>query len=151
MSELRALARAEERFGLVVVDPPAFARNRREIAGAARGYVEVNRRAMALVEEGGFLVSASCSYNVRPETFVEFLASAAHAASRDVYLADLAGAAPDHPVLLALPESSYLKCAFLRVEGSPRISGATARDAPGADGAPGDGDDDRDRAERQEA
>ena len=65
MSELRALARGEERFGLVVVDPPAFAKNRREVAGAARGYVGVNRRAMDLVEPGGTLVSASCSYNVR--------------------------------------------------------------------------------------
>src|SRR6185295_11745980 len=83
MSELRAMAQAEARFGLVVVDPPAFARNRREVAGAARGYVEVNRRALALVEAGGTLVSASCSYNVRPQTFVDYLAAAAHESGRD--------------------------------------------------------------------
>ncbi|HEV8114294.1 MAG TPA: class I SAM-dependent rRNA methyltransferase [Planctomycetota bacterium] len=144
MSELRAMALADERFGLVVVDPPAFARNRREVAGAARGYVEVNRRALALVEAGGMLVSASCSYNVRPQTFVDYLAAAAHEAGRDVYLEELAGASPDHPALLTLPESAYLKCAFLRVEGEPRMRG---RKRDGARGI----DDDRDRVERQEA
>jgi 23S rRNA (cytosine1962-C5)-methyltransferase len=139
MSELRALSRTEERFGLVVVDPPAFAKNRSEIAGAARGYVEVNRRAMALVEEGGTLVSASCSYNVRAQTFVDYLAQAAHASGREAFLTELAGAAPDHPALLALPESAYLKCAFLRVEGDSRIPPRGA------------GGDDRDRVERAEA
>jgi 23S rRNA (cytosine1962-C5)-methyltransferase len=139
MSELRALSKTEERFDLVVVDPPAFARNRAEIAGAARGYVEVNRRAMALVEEGGTLVSASCSYNVRPAAFVDYLAQAAHESKREAFLSELAGAAPDHPALITLPESAYLKCAFLRVEGGSRIPQR------------GDDDDDRDRAERAEA
>jgi 23S rRNA (cytosine1962-C5)-methyltransferase len=106
---------------------------------AARGYVEVNRRALALVEEGGTLVSASCSYNVRPATFVEYLAQAAQASQREVFLSELTGAAPDHPALLVLPESAYLKCAFLRVEGNPRMPQR------------GDVDDDRDRAERPEA
>ncbi len=122
MTELRAMVRDDVRFGLVIVDPPAFARNRREVAGAARGYTELNRRALSLVEPGGTLVSASCSYNVRPETFVEYLAKAAHLAARDAFLLELAGAAPDHPALLALPESSYLKCAFLRVETGTRIA-----------------------------
>jgi 23S rRNA (cytosine1962-C5)-methyltransferase len=121
MDELRVLGESEERFGLVIVDPPAFAKNRREIAGAERGYVEVNRRAIALARPGGRIVSASCSYNVRPEAFVSFLASAATRARREVYLESLCGAALDHPVLLNLPESSYLKCAFLRVEEEPRM------------------------------
>jgi len=134
MDELRVLAREPERFGLVVVDPPAFAKNRRELAGAERGYVEVNRRAMELVESGGTLVSASCSYNVRPEAFVGFLAAASASARRDVYLEALHGAAPDHPALLALPESAYLKCAFLRVAEEPRmradeLAGASAEHA----------------------
>jgi 23S rRNA (cytosine1962-C5)-methyltransferase len=116
MHDLRDREQAGERFELVVVDPPAFARNKRELAGAERGYVELNRRAMALVEPGGTLVSASCSYHVRPEGFVRFLASAARLADRRAYLEELRGAAPDHPAWLALPESSYLKCAFLRVE-----------------------------------
>lgn len=147
MSELRALAREEARFGLVVVDPPAFAKNRREIAGAERGYVEVNRRAMDLVLAGGTLVSASCSYNVRAPAFIEFLARAAREAGRDAFLEELAGAAPDHPALLSLPESAYLKCAFLRVEGEPRMPGRKARERKPTDAD----DDDRDRAERPEA
>lgn len=114
MSDLRARERESERYGLVVVDPPAFAKSRRETAGAARGYVEVNRRALALVRPGGCLVSASCSYNVSAQAFLDHLASAAHAARRDVFLEEFAGAAGDHPVLLTLPETRYLKCAFLR-------------------------------------
>ena len=147
MSELRALARVEEPFGLVVVDPPAFARNRREAAGAARGYVELNRRALDLLGPGGHLVSASCSHHVRPHQFVELLVHAARATGRDVYLEELAGAALDHPVLLALPESAYLKCAFLRVEGEPRMSAPKGGEERDADA----GDDDRDPAERAEA
>ncbi len=115
MQELRNRLEAGETYDLVVVDPPAFARNRREIKGAERGYVEVNRRAMGLVNPGGLLVSASCSYNVRQPDFVQFLGSASRLAARDVWLEEMRGAAPDHPALLALPESNYLKCAFLRV------------------------------------
>jgi 23S rRNA (cytosine1962-C5)-methyltransferase len=126
MDALRQLSRPGERFGLVVVDPPAFAKNRREVAGAERGYVEVNQRALALVRAGGRLVSASCSFNVRAHAFVDFLATAAARAGRDAYLEDLAGASPDHPALLTLPESRYLKCAFLRVEGEPRMRDASA-------------------------
>jgi 23S rRNA (cytosine1962-C5)-methyltransferase len=115
MQELRNRLEAGERYDVVVVDPPAFARNRREVDGAERGYVELNRRAIGMVEEGGFLVSASCSYNVRAHDFVRFLASAARLGGRDAWLEELRGAAPDHPALLALPETNYLKCAFLRV------------------------------------
>jgi len=156
MDELRSLARADERFGLVIVDPPAFAKNRREIAGAERGYVEVNRRAMALVRPGGTLVSASCSYNVRPEAFVSFLASAASHARREVYLEALCGAARDHPALVTLPESAYLKCAFLRVEEEPRMrgDGDSESEPSGARQAESEreqhvGDSDRDRAQRR--
>ncbi|MBK7874747.1 MAG: class I SAM-dependent rRNA methyltransferase [Planctomycetes bacterium] len=115
MDALRMRAQAGERFDLVVVDPPAFAKNKRELDGAARGYTELNRRAMELVREGGRLVTASCSYNVRPELFVDFLRASATRALRFAWLEELAGASPDHPQLLTLPESAYLKCAFLRV------------------------------------
>ncbi len=114
MKHLRELAAGDTRWQRVVIDPPAFARNRKEIEGAARGYRELNLRALELLTPGGLLVSASCSYNVRREEFLGFLALAARDAGRDVYLEDLAGASPDHPVLLGLPESEYLKCAFLR-------------------------------------
>jgi 23S rRNA (cytosine1962-C5)-methyltransferase len=111
MHDLRR--REGERYELVILDPPAFARNKRELEGAERGYRELNRRAMALVAEGGVLVSASCSYAVTRAHFLELLADASLAAGREARLFDYTGAGPDHPVLLTLPESSYLKCAFL--------------------------------------
>ncbi|MDP6538201.1 MAG: class I SAM-dependent rRNA methyltransferase [Planctomycetota bacterium] len=116
MQDLRARKEAGERFGLAVIDPPAFARTKREVEGAERGYVELNLRAMGLVEEGGSLVSASCSYNVREDAFLRLLARASRDANRRVWLEQLRGASVDHSVLLGLPESAYLKCAFLRVE-----------------------------------
>jgi 23S rRNA (cytosine1962-C5)-methyltransferase len=115
LDDLRARAERGERHGLVIVDPPAFARNRAQVEGAARGYVELNRRALELVEPLGNLVSASCSYNVRAWEFVDFLAQAAVAARRTAWLEELRGAARDHPHLLTLPETHYLKCAFVRV------------------------------------
>ncbi len=114
---LRELATAGRRFDVAVVDPPAFARNRRELPGAERGYRELARRALALVDEGGLLVMASCSHAVTPSAFVEILGRAAAEAGRRVFLEHLAGAGVDHPALLTLPESAYLKCAFLRVGG----------------------------------
>ena len=118
MADLRQREREGERFGLVMVDPPAFARNRREAEGAARGYRELNRRAIGLCEEGGAVVSSSCSYAVRREEFVAHLATAGRDARRWTWLEDLRAAAPDHPHRLDLPESSYLKCAFLAVGGA---------------------------------
>ncbi len=115
LDDLRARAGRGEHWGLLIVDPPAFARNRAQVEGAARGYVELNRRALELVEPLGHLVSASCSYNVRAWEFVDFLAQAAVAARRTAWLEELRGAAPDHPHLLTLPETHYLKCAFVRV------------------------------------
>lgn len=115
MKDMRARAEAGERYELVVVDPPAFARSKREVEGAERGYVELNRRAMDLVPAGGAVVSASCSYNVSPADFVAFTAKAANLAGREVWLEELTKASPDHPHLVTLPESDYLKCAFLRV------------------------------------
>ncbi len=107
----------EERggFDVVVLDPPAFAKNRAEIAGALRGYREINLRAMKALTPGGLLVSCSCSSNVRPEAFLEVLREAAGDAGRRVLLLEFRGQSRDHPVLLTLPESRYLKCAFLQV------------------------------------
>lgn len=115
MRDLKERAELGARFGLVIVDPPAFARNRGELEGAARGYRELNLRALRLVAPDGYLVSASCSHAMKPEMFVHVLAQATHASGRDVVLEELRAAARDHPALLVLPESAYLKCAFLRV------------------------------------
>lgn len=114
MHDLRARAAAGERYELVIVDPPAFARSRREVEGALRGYRELNRRALALLEANGVLVSASCSHNVGRGDFLDTLAGASLDEGREARLFDSRGAAPDHPVLATLPESEYLKCAFVR-------------------------------------
>ena len=115
MSEMRARADAGDQYGLVIVDPPAFARNRKQLSGAERGYVELNRRGLSLTRPGGRLVTASCSYAVHPADFLTFLGRAAHLAGREAWVEQLLGAAPDHPHRITLPESAYLKCAFLRV------------------------------------
>ena len=115
MRALDARRELDARFGLVVVDPPAFARNRRELEGALRGYRALNTRALRLVQPGGHLVSASCSHAMSPAMFVDALAQAAHASGREAWLEELCGASLDHPALLTLPETSYLKCAFVRV------------------------------------
>lgn len=115
MKALRARAEQGESYGLVVLDPPAFARNRREVQGAERGYVELSRRGLALTRPGGHMVAASCSYNIHSQDFVEFLAKGSHLSGREAWLEQLTGASPDHPHRLTLPETQYLKCAFLRV------------------------------------
>ncbi len=104
-----------ERYDLVVLDPPAFARNRGEVDGALRGYRELNLRGLAATRPGGRLVTSSCSYAVKREQFLDTVADAAKDAGRDVYLEEFRGAARDHPVHVNLPESAYLKCCFLRV------------------------------------
>lgn len=115
MKDLRARAEKEEVWDTIVVDPPAFARNKREKRGAERGYVELNRRAMLLAAPGGHVVTASCSHAIYASEFLGHLASAARVSGRETMMEAFRGASPDHPVRLGLPESDYLKCAFLRV------------------------------------
>ncbi|HVS17613.1 MAG TPA: class I SAM-dependent methyltransferase, partial [Planctomycetota bacterium] len=114
MKDLRARHAAGERFGAIALDPPPFARSRTEVAGAERGYREVNSRALRLLDPGGVLASASCSFAIDAAQYVAILAEAARDAGRAAWLEELCGADVDHPVLLGLPESGYLKCAFLR-------------------------------------
>ncbi len=113
---LRELVKEGERFDVVVLDPPAFAKRRTEVAAAARGYREVNSRALRLVREGGLFVTASCSYHFDENQFEETLRRAAADASREVTLLERRGQDVDHPVRLSVPESRYLKCYFMRVE-----------------------------------
>jgi 23S rRNA (cytosine1962-C5)-methyltransferase len=111
--QLRAFAREERRFGLVVLDPPAFTKGRDALEGALRGYNEINLRAMNLLAPGGMLVTCSCSYHVDTPTFLEMLRSAAADARREFRLVELRTQAADHPILLAAKETQYLKCAIL--------------------------------------
>ncbi len=115
MKDMRARAERGDQHELVIVDPPAFARSKREIEGAARGYVELNRRAIDLTVPGGSIVSASCSHNVQADEFIKMIAKASHGAGRQVWLEEMRKASPDHPHLVTLPETDYLKCAFLRI------------------------------------
>ena len=107
---IEALAEEKARFDLVVADPPAFVRSRKDLAVGLRGYRKLAREASALVAEAGFLLVACCSHNVSREAFAEEVAAGIRAAGRGARLLHEAGAAPDHPVHPALPETAYLKC-----------------------------------------
>lgn len=110
----RDLERAGERFGLVVLDPPALVKSRRQTAAGARAYREINRAAMAMLEEEGVLVTCSCSHHLDDVLFRQVLLEAARAAHRPLRILEWAGESPDHPQLLAVPETHYLKCAVLQ-------------------------------------
>jgi 23S rRNA (cytosine1962-C5)-methyltransferase len=99
------------------MDPPAFVKSRRTIAEATKGYLTVNRRALELLEPGGYLITCSCSYHMGREAFRDMLVQAARLARCDVRLVTTCSQAPDHPVLLSFPESEYLKCFVLQLVG----------------------------------
>jgi 23S rRNA (cytosine1962-C5)-methyltransferase len=113
---LRDWASAREQFDAIVLDPPAFAKSKRAVEGALRGYKELNIRAMQMLKPHGLLVTCSCSHHVSPAEFEGVVAAAAADAHRRVRLRDRRGAAPDHPVVLNIPETEYLKCLVLEVE-----------------------------------
>ena len=112
---LRALDDAGERFDTIVLDPPAFAKDRDAVSGALRGYKEINRRAMRLLRPDGRLFTASCSYHVGRGAFLAMLGEAAADARRQVVLERVLGQPADHPELLTVPETGYLKGALLRI------------------------------------
>jgi 23S rRNA (cytosine1962-C5)-methyltransferase len=126
---LKRLENEGARFDLISLDPPSFTRAAHGTEGAARGYKEINLRAMRLLSEGGLLFTSSCSYHTTREEFLSTLAGAAHDSKRGMRLLEILGASPDHPVRLEVPETDYLKCAVLRaapgseaVPSPPRIS-----------------------------
>ena len=103
-----------ERFGMVILDPPAFARGRSTIDSALRGYKEINLRAIRTLEPGGILVTCSCSRPIGLDDFVGIVKAAGDDAGRELQLLEERTQPPDHPVLLDAPETSYLKCLILR-------------------------------------
>ncbi len=107
---LRDYADANRQYDTVVLDPPPFARSKRTLPAALRGYKELNLRALKMLRPGGILVTCSCSYHVSDGDFIEMLASAARDAHRRVRLLEKRGQAKDHPVVLSIPETGYLKC-----------------------------------------
>jgi 23S rRNA (cytosine1962-C5)-methyltransferase len=110
---LRELEARDERFDTVVLDPPAFAKNKASVPRALAGYKEINLRAMRLLEPGGLLLTCSCSYHVHRAEFLAMLADAARDSGRRLELRALTGAAADHPEVLNIPETAYLKGALL--------------------------------------
>jgi 23S rRNA (cytosine1962-C5)-methyltransferase len=112
--ELRELERVGARFETIVLDPPAFAKNKAAVKKAMAGYKEINLRALKLLEPGGFLVTCSCSYNVSEAMFLDVVAEAAADARVTVSVVEKRTQGRDHPILVNVPETYYLKCLILR-------------------------------------
>jgi 23S rRNA (cytosine1962-C5)-methyltransferase len=112
---LRDYDDAGERFDTIVLDPPAFAKNRGAVEAALRGYKEINLRALRLLNPGGVLITCSCSYHVSEALFLDMLAEAARDAGRPTQIVEKRAQSRDHPILLTVPETYYLKCIVARV------------------------------------
>jgi 23S rRNA (cytosine1962-C5)-methyltransferase len=102
-------------YDFVVLDPPAFVKSRGKVKEALKAYRVINAHAMALLKKGGLLATSSCSYHIDKEMFMEMLRAAARDAGRQVRLIEMRSQGKDHPILLSMPETEYLKCAFLEV------------------------------------
>ena len=112
---LRDYASAGQQYDTVVLDPPAFAKSKSNLATALRGYKELNLRALKMLRPGGILVTCSCSYHVSPADFLEVVAQAARDMHRNLRIVENRTQAKDHPILLTVPETAYLKCIVLAV------------------------------------
>jgi 23S rRNA (cytosine1962-C5)-methyltransferase len=112
---LRDYAAANRRYDTIVLDPPAFAKTKRDLEKALGGYKELNLRAMKMLRPGGILVTCSCSFHVSASDFLKVVAAAAQDAHKSLRVVEHRGAAKDHPVLLNVPETSYLQCLILSV------------------------------------
>jgi 23S rRNA (cytosine1962-C5)-methyltransferase len=114
--KLRDFEKRKERFGCVILDPPAFVKSRAKVREALKGYKEINLRGMRLLEPGGVLVTCSCSHHIDQDLFREMLVDAAFSAGRQARLLEMRTQARDHPMLLAAKETQYLKCAILLLD-----------------------------------
>lgn len=106
---LEFLKKTQERWDIIVLDPPAFIKSRGALAEGRKGYIDLNRRALTKLRTGGLLVTCSCSHHLTPEDFEEILSIASRQSGRPLRILDVRGQAPDHPVLLSMPETRYLK------------------------------------------
>jgi len=112
---LKDYAWSDRRYDTIVLDPPAFAKSKRDLDTALRGYKELNLRALKMLRPGAILVTCSCSYHVGQSHFLEMLSSAASDAHRTLRLIEVRGQGKDHPILLNVPETAYLKCVIASV------------------------------------
>lgn len=113
---LPGMAAAKEKYDIIILDPPSLARTRKQVAGAMRGYIHINKVAMGLLRPGGILVTCSCSHHMTRERFMEMLRHTSSLVRRQVSVLRIGGQPGDHPALLGVPETDYLKCVTLRVE-----------------------------------
>ena len=112
-SFLKEEINAGGRYDFIVLDPPAFVKSRLKIKEALKGYREINTLAMKLLREGGILATSSCSYHIEKSVFIDMLRDSARDARKQFRLVEYRSQGKDHPVLLSVPETEYLKCAFL--------------------------------------
>jgi 23S rRNA (cytosine1962-C5)-methyltransferase len=112
---LREYSAANRRYDTIILDPPAFAKTKRDLEKALGGYKELNLRAMKMLRPGGILVTCCCSFHVSPADFLKVVAAAAQDAHKSLREVEHRGAAKDHPILLNVPETSYLQCLILSV------------------------------------
>ena len=112
---LKDYASAGRQYDTIVLDPPAFAKTKRAVATALRGYKELNLRALKMLRPGGVLVTCSCSFHVSEAEFLEMLGSASADAGRRLWILEKRGQAQDHPILLNVPETAYLKCIIVKL------------------------------------
>jgi len=115
---LEDLAKKRARFDVVVIDPPAFAKRKKDLPKALAAYKRLNQLAMQVLGDDGILVSCSCSYHVSAEDLQDAIAKAARGADKHLQILEMGGQAPDHPVHPAIPETRYLKAYFCRVNDS---------------------------------
>lgn len=112
---LEAEKAANHKYDVVIIDPPAFAKNKKTLKTASKGYERLNRLALSIINKGGFLVSSSCSYHIKKDDFIEIINSAAIKEGKEIQLVHFNGASLDHPSLPAMDETSYLKFAVFKV------------------------------------
>ena len=112
----KELASTEKKYDFIVLDPPAFVKSSGKIKEAVKAYRELNEMSMRLIKPGGLLATSSCSYHLSKEMFIDMLNAAGKIARRSLRLIEMRSQGPDHPALLSMPETEYLKCAFLIVD-----------------------------------
>jgi 23S rRNA (cytosine1962-C5)-methyltransferase len=114
---LKEIERKGEKFDMIILDPPAFIKDRSKLKEGMRGYKEINLRAMKMLRDGGFLLTCSCSHFLSKENFLKVLEESAFDSGKIIKILDFRSQPKDHPYLICLPESNYLKCALLQVMG----------------------------------
>ncbi|MFQ3573665.1 MAG: class I SAM-dependent rRNA methyltransferase [Thermodesulfovibrionales bacterium] len=105
----------KRQYDFIIIDPPAFVKTKDKIREAIKGYREINSLAMESIKDGGIIATSSCSYHISRETFLDILRASARDVGRFIRIIEFRGQAPDHPILLSVPETQYLKCIFLEV------------------------------------